>query len=201
LAAIISLFSAFILIVTSLPVNSYGQTPGATATPSETTEATLTPTPTLDATAIATGTPTPEATVTAGTPVVTVEATQTPAALPTPVPEVGDRFFPETGFTVPAVFMQFWSAKGGLPLFGYPISEARNEINPSDNKQYLVQYFERNRFEYHPENDADNQVLLGLLGVELSTQKTFPPGQPFENAAGRVFFPETQHSQSEPFLS
>jgi hypothetical protein len=30
-----------------------------------------------------------------------------------------------------------------------------------------VQYFQRNRFEYHPEfANTPNEVLLGLLGVE-----------------------------------
>ena len=48
-------------------------------------------------------------------------------------------------------------------LFGYPISEARQEGG------FLVQYFERNRFEYHPEfAGTPNDVLLGLLGVETT---------------------------------
>ena len=41
------------------------------------------------------------------------------------------------------------------------------EKNPTDGKEYLTQYFERARFEYHPENgDPKFQVLLGLLGRE-----------------------------------
>jgi hypothetical protein len=31
---------------------------------------------------------------------------------------------------------------------------------------YTVQYFERARFERHPENQAPYDVLLGLLGIE-----------------------------------
>jgi hypothetical protein len=203
LAATISLIAAFMLLVTATPVNSYGQTPGATSTATATAQTTYTASPqattsTTSTTTTFTATPTPTGTVT-GT--ATPSGTQAPAVEPTAVPEVGEHFFPETGFTVPAVFMKFWTAKGGLPIFGYPISEARTEVNPSDKQQYLVQYFERNRFEYHPENDADNEVLLGLLGAELTSQRTFEPGQPFENSSDRVFFPETQHSLSEPFLS
>ncbi|MEO8288940.1 MAG: hypothetical protein ABI670_21200, partial [Chloroflexota bacterium] len=39
--------------------------------------------------------------------------------------------------------------------------------SPTDGKTYLVQYFERNRLEYHPENKGTPfEVLLGLLGVQ-----------------------------------
>jgi len=39
----------------------------------------------------------------------------------------------------------------------------------SDGKVYLVQWFERARFEWHPEiQDAKYRVLLGLLGNEVS---------------------------------
>ncbi len=52
-------------------------------------------------------------------------------------------------------------------MFGYPLSEAFNEKSPTDGKTYLVQYFERNRLEYHPENQGTPfEVLLGLLGVQ-----------------------------------
>jgi hypothetical protein len=40
-------------------------------------------------------------------------------------------------------------------------------VNAADGKLYLVQYFERNRLEYHPENRGTRyEMLLGLLGVE-----------------------------------
>ena len=46
--------------------------------------------------------------------------------------------------------------------------ELRGKSTPSqDGKTYLVQYFERNRLEYHPENKGTPyEVLLGLLGVQ-----------------------------------
>jgi hypothetical protein len=37
----------------------------------------------------------------------------------------------------------------------------------SDGQEYTVQWFERARFEHHPENDPPYDVLLGLLGVEM----------------------------------
>src|SRR5439155_14505722 len=36
----------------------------------------------------------------------------------------------------------------------------------TDGRTYTVQYFERNRFEWHPENPAAFNVQIGLLGVE-----------------------------------
>jgi hypothetical protein len=77
------------------------------------------------------------------------------------------RYFPETGHTLAAPLRAYWEEHGGLPVFGYPLSEAFNEKSPTDGKIYLVQYFERNRLEYHPEHKGTpNEVLLGLLGVQ-----------------------------------
>ena len=65
-------------------------------------------------------------------------------------------------------FRDYWQAHGGLALYGYPISEEFAETNPTDGKTYTVQYFERNRFEWHPENvGTPYAVLLGLLGAQL----------------------------------
>jgi hypothetical protein len=77
------------------------------------------------------------------------------------------RYFAETGHTLAAPLRAYWEEKGGLAVFGYPLSEAFQERSATDGKTYLVQYFERNRLEYHPENKGTaNEVLLGLLGVQ-----------------------------------
>jgi Tol biopolymer transport system component len=77
------------------------------------------------------------------------------------------RYFSETGHTLSPPLRAYWERGGGLPVFGYPLSEAFNEVNPSDGKTYLVQYFERNRLEYHPEYaGTPSEMLLGLLGVQ-----------------------------------
>src|SRR4051812_16037982 len=52
-------------------------------------------------------------------------------------------YFPETGHTLAYGFLNYWKAKGGLGVFGFPISEELNEDGMT------VQYFERARFEYH----------------------------------------------------
>jgi spore germination protein len=87
----------------------------------------------------------------------------------TPVaPKAGARFFPETGHNVSGVFLRYWEERGGLFTFGYPLTEEIIEVSPEDGHTYLVQYFERARFEYHPQYaGTPSEVLLGLLGNEM----------------------------------
>ncbi len=81
-------------------------------------------------------------------------------------------FYRETGHSLGGPFRQYWQKYGGLFQFGFPISEEFNEVNPADGKTYTVQYFERARFEYHPEfKGSPNEVLLGLLGVQSAKNK------------------------------
>jgi hypothetical protein len=77
------------------------------------------------------------------------------------------RYFPETRHNVLPQFLSYWEAHGGLPVYGYPISEPFEEVSATDGKLYTVQYFERNRLEWHPELPDPHKVSLGLLGVEL----------------------------------
>lgn len=99
----------------------------------------------------------------------------------------GCRFFPTTGHNVCGEFLQAWRASGleldGVPgtseaeslaLFGLPLSEERTET--VEGNEYIVQWFERARFELHPENDPPYRVLFGLLAREVwEGQKPLPP--------------------------
>lgn len=77
-------------------------------------------------------------------------------------------FYPESGHTLGGAFRWFWQSHGGLSVFGYPISEEFNEWDEASGQTYLVQYFERARFEYHPENvGTPYEVLIGSLGNTL----------------------------------
>jgi hypothetical protein len=78
------------------------------------------------------------------------------------------QFFAETGHNLSDKFLAYWQSNGGLPIYGYPISEPFMEQSKSDGKMYLVQYFERNRLEFHPELAGTKyEIQLGLLGSEL----------------------------------
>jgi subtilisin family serine protease len=123
--------------------------------------------------------------------------------VPPPPPGDGRAYFPETGHTLGNAFLRYWQANGGLAIFGFPISEEFPEVSPIDGKTYLVQYFERNRFEYHPENaGTDFEVLLGLLGLDVTKGRKFDPAlAPFQSSETRAYFPETKHSLSGEFLT
>ena len=93
-------------------------------------------------------------------------------------PVEGGQYFSKTGHNLGGDFLAYWNANGGLAVFGYPITEEVRETNAADGKEYLVQYFERNRFELHPEADAANRVQLGLLGAEIYRQLYGTGGTP-----------------------
>ena len=76
----------------------------------------------------------------------------------------GERCFPETGECAAGRFLQFWDGNGGLAVFGLPVSEQRTEQGREG--AFATQWFERERFEAHPENRAPYDVLLGRLGDE-----------------------------------
>lgn len=82
-------------------------------------------------------------------------------------PSTECRYFPETGHSLCPPFRDYWERNGGLAVFGLPISEPLPERSADDGQVYRVQYFERNRFEHHPENPPPTEVLLGRLGAEL----------------------------------
>ena len=66
----------------------------------------------------------------------------------------------------------YWQTNGGLALFGYPISEEISERSAVDGKTTRCRYFERARFEYHPEYKGTSaEVLLGLLGINAIEAK------------------------------
>ncbi|MCC6630213.1 MAG: hypothetical protein IT340_22765 [Chloroflexi bacterium] len=76
--------------------------------------------------------------------------------------------FDTYGHTVADGFKAFWDANGGVAAFGYPLTEEFRDINPTDGREYTVQYFERARFEYHPEHRGTaHEVQLGLLGRQV----------------------------------
>jgi hypothetical protein len=100
--------------------------------------------------------------------------------------------FDQTGYKICGRFLEYWRANGGLSQFGFPVSPLLQEQNDpppaGDGKTHPVQYFERARFELHPENNAPFDVLLGLLGVEQYKARygAIPPaGTPL-----KTIFPE-----------
>lgn len=78
-------------------------------------------------------------------------------------------YYSETGHWLCFGMRSYWEQNGGLPTFGFPISEEFDEVNPDDGKVYTVQYFERQRLEWHPENrGTPYEVLLGRVGAQIA---------------------------------
>jgi lipoprotein-anchoring transpeptidase ErfK/SrfK len=113
-------------------------------------------------------------------------------------------YFPQTGHHVGEPFLDYWRENGGLPVYGYPLTEAIQEKSATDGNTYLVQYFERARLEYHPENDAPWDILLGHLGryaaERIVAHPAFNPITAEQATADAVYFPESKHSLRGGFL-
>ncbi|MCX7622719.1 MAG: glycosyl hydrolase family 18 protein, partial [Thermomicrobium sp.] len=131
-------------------------------------------------------------------------ATRIPAFPSTPE----RRYFPETGHSLSFGFKAFWERSGGLPVFGYPLTEEFSEINPDLGKPFTVQYFERQRFEYHPElAGTPYEVQLGRLGFEDAQRRGLLGTPPFRPVAADtagddcLYFDETGHTLCGAFLA
>lgn len=85
-------------------------------------------------------------------------------------------------------FKTYWETHGlniadldayhrSLQLFGLPLTAAQTETNV-DGATVLTQWFERARFEWHPDNPEGFKVLLGLLGSEVYGAAPAPPRPP-----------------------
>jgi hypothetical protein len=107
---------------------------------------------------------------------------------PDGAPEGGELYFQETRHTLSGKFLRYWQKRGGLSVFGYPISEPFEEA-AADGQTRITQYFERARFEYHPE-DLDgfyheqakwrgislaslHEIALSDLGRQAAQQKGY----------------------------
>lgn len=144
------------------------QFPSPPGVPTPTPRPTATPLPTATPKATATSSPTGTAKSGSATSGPTASGTPPPpTATPGPPPFSG-LYFVETKHTLTGPFLEYWKRGGGLPIFGFPISEPMVEKNADDGKSYTVQYFERTRLEYHPEyTNNPLPILQGLVGNDL----------------------------------
>ena len=113
------------------------------------------------------------------------------------------RYFAETGHTLGGAFLRYWERNGGLAQFGYPITGEIVEPDPRNGRSRIVQYFERNRFEFFPEHDGTPYLVqLGRLGDDqLRARGVQWQGQPVTSATpdGCRRFKETMRLLCPPF--
>jgi hypothetical protein len=123
------------------------------------------------------------------------------AQLPDGFGNEGQTYFPQTGHYLGWGFRDYWNASGGLPVFGYPLTEEYPERYRDTGKWYTVQFTERQRFEWHPELwGTPYSVLLARLGDDLLRAQgidwtTLPTANPNEPH----YVPETGHAIAPEF--
>jgi hypothetical protein len=131
-----------------------------------------------------------------------------PFTFPTSPPQPGCRYFPETQHNVCGDILAAWRANGlefdgragkseaeNLALFGLPLSDLMTE--EIEGRPYQIQWFERARFELHPENQPPYHVLLGLLGNEILAA-TPPPAPPAPPTPRPLPPPSFNNCQADP---
>jgi hypothetical protein len=117
-------------------------------------------------------------------------------------------YHPETGHYLQFGFRAYWVDNGGLPVFGYPLTEEYRELNQDTGAWYTVQFTERQRFEWHPEYaGTPYEVLLGRLGFEQAAQAGLLDDEPFRFRgddegpdAGCTYYRETGHYACDAFV-
>lgn len=129
------------------------------------------------------------------------------AGPPSTPADSGARLSGEPVYELSGVFLRFWEQNGGLPVFGYAMSDEVIERNADTGRDHTVQYLERQRFEHHPANaGTPYEVLLGRLGVTHAEQRGLLDTAPFQAAPSApgdecLYFPETGHSLCGRFLT
>ena len=77
--------------------------------------------------------------------------------------QIESEYFAETGHYIEGEFLGYYRAHPQPEVvYGFPITETFIEASGQ-----IVQYFQRARFEWHPENEADRRVVLTPLGSLL----------------------------------
>jgi hypothetical protein len=121
-------------------------------------------------------------------------------------PEAGCLYFEATNHNVcnqlaaqGVGFLNYWQSNGlefdgqpghsyeeSLALFGLPLTEPYDyEV---EGQLVQVQWFERARFEWHPDNPAGFRVLLGRLGARLLNGGQTTPNQPPQVSQVQLYF-------------
>lgn len=94
-------------------------------------------------------------------------------------------------------FSSYWESNGGLAVFGYPLTPATMQPQLDLEGERLTQWLERSRLEYHPENAAPYNILMGRLGadrlIQLGRDPTQQPREPGP-IEGCLWFEVTGHN-------
>ena len=117
-------------------------------------------------------------------------------------PGSGTLYFAETGHNLAEPFRSRWHQAGGEPVFGAPLSEERYAAGAGG----VLQSFENLVMLYDPgqapPNDVRGQPLGKTVWAEALAGRAGDPVPGCQGASASCqFFPETNHTLSEPFAS
>jgi hypothetical protein len=103
---------------------------------------------------------------------------------------------PQANPAGPDEFWHFYRRYGGAESLGHPLSTKKTVDG------WQVQYFEKGRLEYHPENEPAYRVTVGWLGDLLHRrQPPIPTSRiPRPDDPNHRYFVETGHTVSGDFL-
>jgi hypothetical protein len=102
----------------------------------------------------------------------------------------GFTYVSQTKHNMPDVIAKYWKDKGGVPMFGYPLSEVF--VRKANGETHVYQYFERVLFEYLPDT---NGVALAPLGSWFGeVNGPYDTADPFDSTAKKRYVAATQHS-------
>lgn len=129
--------------------------------------------------------------------VIIFASTVSPARTATAATPTGTRYFKETGHNIVARIKTFYEKNGDVATFGLPLTEVIVE------KGLQVQYFERARFELHPELPDAYFVSLTQIGRQLTVGRREAAFAPAAGATTETnaYFKETRHNVSGAFLT
>jgi hypothetical protein len=108
----------------------------------------------------------------------------------------GGRFYPETGHSLEAQFVDFFDASGGVDILGFPITDGFRD--PQSGR--LIQYTENARLEWiKDDSDDGGHAILRPLGEMMGGwQPAVDQGS--TDSRGCRYFRETGHSVCYAFL-
>ena len=116
-------------------------------------------------------------------------------AAPTGTSSSNSVYYRQTGHYIKDAFLNYWLMNGGLTLYGYPITE-ETQIDGVP-----VQYFQRARFEYHPNSNRPWHVDLATVGSLVTQGRTFETASAQPASAGVTYFAQTQHTMGGAFAN
>lgn len=116
-----------------------------------------------------------------------------------PIPTTADqRYIPETQQIIQYGFKEIWETRGAEMIFGFPISNEFDEPLTEGGAWHTVQYFERARFEFWPDQLPGKRVIISDLGRKLAPAKLTGPAAPNASSPAPNVTPSAQSGNSNP---